>query len=330
MRRTLFSVRMAGWLGGTAGWAIIIGFVVAVAAAGAWLVTEYRLREAENALSSLLDGTHYRYLSAASITAAAPRWAEAEGVFTKPEWVRVRITDQGVPPTSAASTELERALADAGALLGRRGAEARVQVAARLVVGAHFFPFTRYRRIEGEAGTEREAEYQTTGASEPWDDLADPSGLGDTVASTPKGLPPLPSPTAPTLAALDAWRDAERALARSLGRKTLAAAAGQSGLPVGPDPQLARTADTLARFRAEVAQYVHEPARDELIDWLGREGAEALEAATATMVHLDVLLRAAALERPTVGPLLGPYVARAEAARNSLGEALGRVGVLVP
>jgi hypothetical protein len=78
------------------------------------------------------------------------------------------------------------------------------------------------------------------------------------------------------------------------------------------------------------SQYVHEPARDELIDWLGREGAEALEAATATMVHLDVLLRAAALERPTVGPLLGPYVARAEAARNSLGEALGRVGVLVP
>ncbi len=328
MRRTLFSVRLAGWLGGTAGWAIIIGFVLAVAAAGAWLVTEYRLREAENALSSLLDGTHYRYLSAASITAAAPRWAEREGVFTKPEWVRVRIVDAGKP--AAATTELERALGEAGALLGRRGADARVQVAARLIVGAHFFPFTRYRRIEGEAGTEREAEYQTTGAGEPWDDLADPSGLGATDPGTPAGLPPLPSPTAPTLAALDAWREAERSLARSLGQKTLEAAASVPNLPSGADPRLVEAADALARARATAAQYVREPAREELIDWLGRDGAESLEAATATMVHLDVLLRAAAAERQTVGPLLGPYAARARAARESLGEALGRVGVIVP
>ncbi len=329
MRRTLFSVRLAGWLGGTAGWAIIIGFVAAVAAAGAWLVTEYRLREAENALTSLLDGTHYRYLSVASITAAAPRWAEREGVFTKPEWVRVRITDQG-RPASGAATELERALIEAGVPLGRRGAEARVQVSARLIVGTHCFPFTRHRRIEGDAGTEREAEYQVTGPDEPWDDLADPSGFGATVPGTPVGLPPLPSPTAPTLAALDAWREAERALARSLGQKTLEAAAGRPGLPSGPDARLVEAADTLTRARATAAQYVREPAREELIDWLGRDGAESLEAATATMVHLDVLLRAAAGERQTVAPLLGPYVARAEAARNSLSEALTKVGVIVP
>lgn len=329
MRRTLFSVRLAGWLGGTAGWAIIIAFVAAVAAAGAWLVTEYRLREAENALSSLLDGTHYRYLSAASITAAAPRWAEREGVFTKPEWVRVRITDQG-RPASAATTELERALSEAGAPLGRRGAEARVQVAARLIVSTHCFPFTRHRRIEGDVGTEREAEYQVTGPGEPWDDLPDPSGFGAAEPGVPAGLPPLPSPTAPTLAALDAWREAERALARSLGEKSLEAAAGRTGLPAGPDPRLVEAADALAKARASAVQYVREPAREELIDWLGRDGAESLEAATATMVHLDVLLRAAATERRTITPLLGPYVARADAARDSLGEALGKVGVIVP
>lgn len=329
MRRTLFSVRLAGWLGGTAGWAIIIGFLLAVGAAGTWLVTEYRLRQAENALSSLLDGTHYRYLSAAAITAAAPRWAEREDVFTRPDWVRVRITDSGRTPGAAATTELERALGEAGALLGRRGAEARVQVAVRMIVGAHCFPFTRYRRIEGEAGTERESEYQTTGAGEPWDDLPDPAG-GAAEPSSPAGLPPLPSPTAPTLAALDAWRAGEQALARSLGQKSLAAAAQAGALPAGPDPGLLEAADALIRARGVAVQYIREPAREELIDWLGRDGAEALEAATATMMHLDVLLRAAAGERRTVGPLLAPYVARAGAARDSLGDALGRVGVLVP
>ena len=333
MKHSLFSIRWAGFLGSAAGWILISGFVGAVALAGSWIMTEYRLREGENALSALLDSHHYRYLSGAAVADAAPGWARDNALYTRPSWVRVRISKSGggrVAAPSAAS-EADSELRAAGLSVGRRAADVPLQIAVRLVVEASVFPFVRRRRLEAEYGAEREGEFRLSSPGDAWDDLPDPEALGDADrdgATGGHGLPPLAEPTVPTLAALDAWRTAEQTLARTLGVKTLEAVSSPP-LP-GPEPRLRDTANALARARTRLDAYLDGPGRAVLVEWLDVSGAEDIEGAVAAMAHLDVVLRAGAADRAAITALLAPYVARATAARTYLGASLARVGVIVP
>jgi hypothetical protein len=330
-RGGLLSLRLAEWLGAGASWGLLVALGAGIALGGSWLFTEYRLREGENALSELLDARRYRFLSSAALIAAAPKWASRQGLATRPEWVRARIARGGGAPLVAAperTSELEKALADVGAPVGRRSADASLTLAVRVIVEVRAFPFVRHRRLEATFGTEREGEFQLTPPGAPWDDLPDPEAVVALDAERPAGLPPLPAPTEPALAALDAWRAAEASLARAYGRPRLEPGASPTG--AGPEPRLVAAADALAARRLAVAPYLEEPGRDVLVGWLGGDGAEALEAALSGMAHLDVLLRAAATEKALATPLLGPYAARAAALREAVGESLARVGVLVP
>ncbi|MBM4364163.1 MAG: hypothetical protein FJ104_15900, partial [Deltaproteobacteria bacterium] len=208
------------------GTALCLGF--------AWLYAEYTLRSAENALSELLDGRRYRYLSDAAIIDAAPAWAREQGVETRREWLRIAIDDGGFaeqadkPRGEAMDAEL-RAL---GATVGIRAENARVQVSAKAVLEKRVFPLTVRRLAEGAAGTERAEAYRVTGGGP----LEDPDvvlgvtllGAAFWTPAPPLGLPPLPPPLAPVVTALDAWRQAERDLAARLGPGPLDA--------VGPGP----------------------------------------------------------------------------------------------
>ncbi len=327
---------------------LVAGLVVLAGLGGVlWLgllahVT-YRTADADACLVTLLDPSHYRYLSANALTKAAELWAGERGVETHPDWIRVRIADNR-PRTSPTAIggdttgdpEVDQAVRALGGTIGRAPRTAAVDVGIRMRIHVRSLFVVRSAVIEAHVDYSAEGGYQTTSDDVGWDELGtvdDPpeAGLWNFFgAPAPeRGLPPLPAPTRSVLDLLAALRASETDLAHHLGRATLESAQA----PGGQRPTAAETAQARARLkgaRTAVEPYLAGDGRGEVEDWIGEDGAQGLEATVRCAVLLDVIWAAAGAPRADAAPLIGPYLDRRRAARQTLDAALSDVGVLAP
>ncbi len=299
------------WIG--VGGATLVG----ASGAGVFARLEWQLLEPERRLGELADPTRLRFVSAETMRARVPEWAETQGVRASAASTRVRISGQPALPQVDDLATLARAVREA---TEPETDAVRVQLRSRLV--ASFFGFERQR----EAGADLTiqvpaAAWSPTEDDEPFEGVlpAPEARPRDVSATLDAGS------TLEIIAAYRTLRTAERALARALGRPALVS----GSVTRGRWPGGAAYASRLTETRRALHRVLATPGPAGL-GGLGPRGEEGVRAMDLLLARLEAMTLESVSDTARCEAPLSLYAAEREANVRAMRDAFAAGGLALP
>jgi hypothetical protein len=284
---------------------------------GVFARLEWQLIEAERHLGELADPTRLRFVSAETIRARVPEWAESQNVRASAASTRVRISGQPALPELDDLATLARAVREA---TEPDSDAVRVQLRSHLV--ASMLGFERRR----EAAADVTIQVPAAGWSPTEDDEAFDGALPAPDVRPAEALSATYAPASlEVIAAYRILRTAERALAQALGRPALAAG------PVTPRrwPGGAVHAHRLTETRRGLHRLLATPGAAGL-EGLGPRGEEGVRTLDVLLARLEGMTLESVTDTARCEAPLALYAAEREARVRTIRDAFADGGLALP